>query len=38
MSKDWYRGRLELDWDPYTKEEAMALWRRHGFSGEFWEL
>lgn len=38
MSKDWYRNRTEAGWDPYTAEEAMEIWARHGFTGEFWRL
>lgn len=38
MSKDWYRGRAEESWDPLQPEEAMALWERHGFIGDFWKL
>ena len=38
MSKDWYSGRLEEDWDPLTPGEATGLWARHGFDGDFWSL
>ena len=38
MSKDWYAGRVEEDWDPFTPEQASELWARHGFDGSFWSL
>ena len=38
MSKDWYSGRMEEDWEPLTAAEATELWARHGFAGSFWTL
>lgn len=38
MSQVWYASRLDEGWDPPTPVEAMDLWARHGFEGEFWEL
>lgn len=38
MSKEWYANRTEEDWEPPTPEEATALFARHGFVGQFWEL
>jgi hypothetical protein len=38
LSTDWYAGRMELDWSPSTAEEAAAIFRRHGLTGDFWSL
>jgi hypothetical protein len=38
MSQEWYGTRMEEDWEPFTTEEAMALWGRHGLTGDFWAL
>ena len=38
MSKSWYAGRPDEDWEPFSAEEAMRLWAAHGFDGEFWAL
>jgi len=36
LGKDWYRSRLDVDWEPATAEEATATFARHGFVGDFW--
>jgi hypothetical protein len=38
LSKDWYRGRLDEDWDPPTAEKAEAIFASHGLTGDFWRL
>lgn len=38
MSREWYASRMDEDWEPPTPQEAMALWARHGFVGEYWRL
>jgi hypothetical protein len=38
MSRDWYSSRMSEDWEPPTPDEAMAIWGRHGFVGEYWSL
>lgn len=38
MSKDWYRGRMDEDWDPPTTEAAQAIFAKHGLTGDFWKL
>lgn len=38
LSRDWYAGRLDEGWTPYTASEAEEVFRRHGLTGEFWAL
>ena len=38
LSRDWYRGRLEVDWSPPTAAEAEAMFAKHGLTGDFWAL
>lgn len=38
LSRDWYAGRLEVDWSPPTAAEAEAMFNRHGLTGDFWAL
>ena len=38
LSRDWYAGRLDEDWEPLGPDEAEAIFARHGLTGEFWTL
>jgi hypothetical protein len=38
LGADWYRTRLDLDWQPLSPQEATALFVSHGLVGEFWSL
>lgn len=38
LSRDWYAGRMDLDWQPPTKEEATSVFSKHDLVGEFWSL
>jgi hypothetical protein len=38
LSVDWYRGRMDADWQPPSAEETAAIFRRHGLTGSFWSL
>jgi hypothetical protein len=38
LSTDWYRGRLDEDWDPPAAERAEAIFASHGLTGDFWRL
>jgi hypothetical protein len=38
LGRDWYRTRLDVEWQPATASEATALFGRHGLEGEFWSL
>ena len=38
LSRDWYAGRLDDAWRPYSAQARQALLRDAGLSGEFWEL
>jgi len=38
LSKDWYDGRFDDDWDPPTAEQAEATFASHGLTGDFWRL
>ncbi len=38
LGRDWYRTRMDLDWQPATAAEATALFAKHGLIGEFWSL
>lgn len=38
LSRDWYANRMDEDWQPPSAEEAEAIFRRHGLTGEFWSL
>jgi hypothetical protein len=34
----WYRDRMTEDWDPPSADEAEAVFRRFGLTGDFWKL
>ena len=38
LGADWYAARLNIDWQPATALGAMALFAKHGLTGEFWTL
>ena len=38
LSRDWYRGRLDIGWVPPTPAEAEATFARAGLEGAFWSL
>ena len=38
LSKDWYDGRFDDEWDPPTAEQAEATFALHGLTGDFWRL
>lgn len=38
LGGDWYRTRLDLDWQPASAAEATQLFARHGLVGDFWSL
>jgi hypothetical protein len=38
LGADWYRTRLDVDWQPATLAEATETFARHGLVGEFWSL
>ncbi|MCY3613081.1 MAG: hypothetical protein OXH51_16260 [Gemmatimonadetes bacterium] len=38
LSREWYAGRLDDAWRPYTARARQALLRDAGLDGEFWEL
>jgi hypothetical protein len=38
LGADWYRTRLDLDWQPASAAEATATFARHGLIGDFWTL
>jgi hypothetical protein len=38
LSRDWYGGRLEVDWSPPTAAEAEAMFTKHGLTSDFWSL
>ena len=38
LGRDWYATRMDLDWQPATAAEAMAMFAAHGLTGEFWSL
>jgi hypothetical protein len=38
LSVDWYRTRLDEDWQPATAIQAEAIVQRHGLSGPFWKF
>lgn len=38
LSKDWYRGRMDEDWEPPTPSGAEAIFASHGLTGDFWSL
>jgi hypothetical protein len=38
MSQEWYAGRMDEDWRPFTAAEATALFAGHGLTGDFWTL
>jgi hypothetical protein len=38
LSKDWYRTRMDEDWEPPTPAEAESMLAGHGLTGDFWGL
>jgi hypothetical protein len=38
LGADWYRTRLDVDWQPASATEATAIFSRHGLTGPFWSL
>ena len=38
LSREWYAGRLDDAWRPYSARAKQALLRDAGLSGEFWDL
>ncbi|HEU4320407.1 MAG TPA: hypothetical protein VFS66_10040 [Acidimicrobiia bacterium] len=38
LSKDWYRTRMDVDWEPPTPQQAEETLARHGLTGDFWRL
>lgn len=38
LSRDWYANRMHETWQPPTAEEAEAIFREHGLTGDFWRL
>lgn len=38
FASDWYGGYLRTPWRKRSREEALALFERHGLSGGFWSL
>jgi len=38
LGADWYRTRLDVDYQPLGAADATALFARHGLTGEFWSL
>jgi hypothetical protein len=38
LSMDWYEGRMDVDWQPFTPEQAESLFAKHGLTGRFWSL
>ncbi|HEY0412591.1 MAG TPA: organomercurial lyase [Allosphingosinicella sp.] len=38
FARDWYGDYLREPWRKRTREETLALFERHGFTGDFWSL
>jgi hypothetical protein len=38
LSVDWYSGRMDESWERPTPDQAVAIFARHGFTGDFWRL
>lgn len=38
LARDWYRGRMDEDWNPPSPAEAERIFARHGMVGDFWKL
>lgn len=38
FAADWYGGYLRKPWRKRSKDEATALFLKHGFTGEFWQM
>jgi hypothetical protein len=38
LARGWYGGKMSAEWRRATLEEAEALLRRIGLTGEFWSL
>jgi len=38
LGRDWYGTRLDLDFQPFTPEQAQDTFAKHGLVDEFWSL
>ncbi len=38
VAADWYRGRDGVGWIRHNAVAASEIFRRHGLTGEFWEI
>ena len=38
LGADWYRTRLDVNWQPASASEATTMFAAHGLTGEFWSL
>jgi hypothetical protein len=38
LGRLWYQGRLDIDWQPKTKELMTAIFANVGLTDEFWRI
>ncbi len=38
LGRDWYTTRMDVDWQPATAAQAIAMFAAHGLTGDFWSL
>jgi hypothetical protein len=38
LGRLWYQGRLDIDWQPKTKELMTSIFARVGLTDEFWRI
>ena len=38
LAKEFYQGKLKLDWSPKSKSEKQELFTELGLPAEFWKL
>ena len=38
LAKEFYQGKLKLDWSPKSKSEKQELFTELGLTAEFWKL
>lgn len=37
LSRDWYRTRMDVSWEPPDATQVEALFATHGLIGPFWQ-
>jgi hypothetical protein len=38
LGRLWYDGRLDIDWQPKTRERMTSIFERVSLAGDFWQV